>query len=81
MDKDWCSAPGDTILDLLKDLKLGKTEFAKKINQDIEFVNDLIAGKILIDLGLAKNLEIIFGISYSFWMKRERNYRECLKSL
>lgn len=71
----WVSAPGQTINDILVEKGITKTEFAYKIDQNTEYVENLIAGKEEITLHTAKQLHSVLGSSISFWINRENLYR------
>src|SRR5262245_40314210 len=72
---DWVSAPGDTIIDILQERRLSKKQFAEKMGQPIDAVDDLLAGRLAITIGLARRLEAVLGGSVKFWMTRDFHYR------
>jgi plasmid maintenance system antidote protein VapI len=72
---DWVSPPGETIADILKERELSEVEFAHKIHRPIGEVNALIAGRMAITLGVARQLEQVLGASVEFWMARDYQYR------
>ena len=69
------SPPGDTISDWLKERKMSHAEFAEKMRMP---VMDLLMGITPIDNLIADKLEAVTGFGYSFWLNRERHYREGL---
>ena len=74
----WASAPGDTIRDLLEETGLSQSEFAAKIGEAQEFVEQLISGAILVTEEIARQLESAFGMPATFWLRREAAYRASL---
>ena len=75
---NWCSAPGDTIYDILKYRYIDLEDFSKSINLSLIEVYQLIDGDYKIDLELAITLGNYFNTSPYFWINRERIYRERL---
>lgn len=73
---NWASAPGDTIVDILRERKLSKSEFARRIEYEIEDVMDLLQGRTAITLATARRLEQVLGGSVEFWMARDFQYRQ-----
>ena len=76
---DWCSAPGDTIIDILHDRGISIHDFANGIHLDLDKTNELLIGDYEIDDTLAFTLGQYFGNSGQFWINREKRYREGLK--
>lgn len=72
---NWASAPGETIHDILID------KFADDLGKSVDFVERLLIGEEPIDAQLANKLEICFGITSKFWLRREEQYRKSLKRL
>jgi plasmid maintenance system antidote protein VapI len=73
---NWASAPGETIADILRERNLSIDEFADRVGQSREQVNDLLRGRLPITLGLARQLEKVIGGSVEFWMARDFQYHE-----
>jgi HTH-type transcriptional regulator / antitoxin HigA len=78
---NWASSPSSTILSILKEKNITVEVFAKNINSDIVFVNNLLYGQITINNDLAKKLEKNLGATVNFWLKRESQYRESIQRL
>ena len=76
---NWCSAPGDTIKDILEERGTPVFEFARGIHLPLDKTELLLAGDYEIDVWLAGTLSAYFGNSMQFWINRERIYREGLK--
>ncbi len=73
---DWISAPGDTIADILGERNLSRDEFAQQMGHTPEYVIDLLQGREMITIEIARKLEVVLGASAAFWMIRESQYRE-----
>ena len=69
------SAPGDTIIELLKDRSITINDLSIQIKQTEDFVNKLIIGEKIITQKIALQLEEIFGVPALFWINREIDYR------
>lgn len=77
----WASPPGDTIADVLSARRWSHTEFAARIGESIDVVEDLIAGRLPITIGLASRLQEVIGASVAFWLTRDLQYREDVERL
>jgi HTH-type transcriptional regulator/antitoxin HigA len=75
---DWASPPGNTIRDVLQARRLSVAEFARRMEQPAERVNDLLRGDLAITMSVARRLEKVVGASAEFWMAREGRFREGL---
>lgn len=73
---NWASPPGYTMVDLLEERSLSLSEFADSIGYSADFVNELANGNSAITTEIAHRLERVLGVSASFWMNRESQYRE-----
>ncbi|MDY0040631.1 MAG: ImmA/IrrE family metallo-endopeptidase [Desulforhabdus sp.] len=73
---NWISPPGDTVADILGEKKLLLTEFAAQIGYSVDYTNGLIRGMLPITSKVAQQLELVLGVSATFWTNRERQYRE-----
>ena len=73
---DWVSAPGDTILDILKERGLSVAEFAQQIGHSVDQATELLQGRTTITIAIARSLERLFGASVAFWMSRDFQYRQ-----
>jgi len=72
---NWASPPGDTIADILHEKKLSVTEFASRINQPVQVVNDLLQGRATITIRLSRALSGVLGGTPAFWVTRDSQYR------
>lgn len=77
----WASPPGDTVADILKERNLSQVEFAGKIGYTVDHTNDLLQGNLPITGEIAQRLERVLGVSATFWMNRESQYREDISRL
>jgi len=75
------SAPGATIADLLEEKNITQGEFAYIMELPLDKIENLINGKEDITNEIANKLEDTLGVSFTFWMNRERRYREYINSL
>src|SRR5579859_2375733 len=75
------SAPGETLLETLETRGVPQTELAKQMGIPVRLVNEIVQGKAAITPEIASQLERIFEVSASFWLRRERSYRESLARL
>lgn len=73
---DWCSAPGDTMTDILEERDLSLVEFAERMGHTPKHARDLLDGRATITMEIADRLEGILGASIAFWINRESQYRE-----
>ena len=72
----WSSAPGDTMLDILRQRNLSTTAFANTMGLTIEEIHNLIEGRATITITIARQLADVLGSSVSFWMSRDFQYRQ-----
>lgn len=72
---DWVSPPGHTIISLLEQNELTLEDFAERIGRTRRIAQNLLDGKHVIDVELARRLSEILGASEKFWMAREHDYR------
>ena len=75
------STPGATIEDLLEEKNITQVEFSHIMGWSLDKVQDLINGKEDITNEIANKLEDTLGVSFTFWMNREKRYREYINSL
>jgi len=73
---NWTSAPGDTIIDILRERNLSETELAQLMGNTPDGVKDLLQGRATITIAIARQLEQILGASVEFWMSRDFQYRQ-----
>jgi plasmid maintenance system antidote protein VapI len=53
---NWTSPPGDTIADVLNEKKLSLAAFSKRIGCSIDDAKDLVAGRMVMSVSLARKL-------------------------
>jgi HTH-type transcriptional regulator/antitoxin HigA len=78
---NWASAPGDTILDILSERDITVVEFANRVEESLENIEDLLQGRATITLGVARKLEGVLGASVEFWISRDFQYRQSVDRL
>jgi plasmid maintenance system antidote protein VapI len=78
---NWTSPPGDTIADVLDEKKLSLAAFSKRIGCSIDDAKDLVAGRMVMSVGLARKLHAELGATVEFWMSRDFHYRESVARL
>ncbi len=78
---NWTSPPGDTIADVLEEKKLSLAAFSKRIGCSIDEAKDLLAGRLVMSVGLARKLHAELGATVEFWMSRDFHYRESVARL
>ena len=76
---DWVSPPGDTIMDILEEIKSTTEILAAALGLSPKETTSLIIGDSPITQDIANELAKFLGSTPDFWMKREENYRENLK--
>lgn len=72
------SPPGDTLLETIEAIGMSQVELALRMGRPLKTINEIIKGKAAITPETALQLEKVLGISASFWINRERQYRESL---
>lgn len=72
------SPPGDTLLETIEAIGMSQAELALRTGRPIKTINEIIKGKAAITPETALQFEKVLGISASFWINRERQYRESL---
>ena len=75
---DSVSIPGSTIKDLMDEAGITQKELAVKMQVSIRTLSDIIKGKSPITQEIALLLEKILNTPASFWLSREKQYREFL---
>lgn len=78
---DWAVPPGLTISRIMSRRGLSLEELANDIDLSERNTEGLLAGHVAIDVDLAERLSSTLGSSSSFWIKRERQYREDVERL
>ena len=77
-EPNYFSPPGETLAETIEALGMTQADLALRLDVTPKHVNQLMAGKAPITSETALRLEHITGVPASFWMNRERNYREAL---
>src|SRR3990172_6878563 len=80
-EPDWVSAPGETIRDMLRERRITEQQLAEKLGGPRSRVTGLIEGREAITANLARKLEFALGGSATFWLAREKRYRDGLQFL
>jgi len=79
--KELLSPPGDTIQETLDEIGMSQQELAERMGRHKKTINEIIKGLAPITAQTAIQLERVLGIDASFWMERERHYREELERI
>jgi len=75
---DMVTPPGETLQDVLEGLGMTQAELAKRIGKTPKAISEIIKRGTEITPATAVDLEMALGIPASFWISRERRYRENL---
>src|SRR5947209_19390523 len=78
---DYTVSPGETLLETLETIGMSQAELARRIGCSVNLVNEIIQGKAVVTPETALQLEQELYIPASFWLNRERHYREFLACL
>jgi HTH-type transcriptional regulator/antitoxin HigA len=78
---DWVPSPGEILQSILDARRLSRLDLAISLDRPVEFVDDLISGKISIGVRLVFHLADVVGMSPAFWLRREDCYRSQLRRL
>ncbi len=76
LTKALISPPGDTLKEHLDFIGMKPGDLAEHINVTNETIHDLICGREQISDDIATKLENVLHIPSSFWLKREKEYRQ-----
>jgi len=76
LKKSLISPPGDTLREHLDFIGMKPDELAERMNLPREKVHGLMCGKEPIHAGIAAGLENVLDIPSSFWLNREKEYRQ-----
>lgn len=74
--KQLLSPPGETILETIENLRISQSELGERLGKSKAKTSDLINGKTSITNETARKLEMVLGISASFWLNLEKEYQE-----
>jgi HTH-type transcriptional regulator/antitoxin HigA len=78
---NWASAPGETIQAIISARGFSKAMLGNSLAiQDTE-LNNLLIGQLQISSDLAKRLANVLGSTPRFWLERDKQYHESLKTL
>ena len=72
---DIAIPPGKILLDSIKALSISLDELARRMDQPIQAINEIIKGKKEITAGTAAQLEDVLGTPAHIWLNLERGYR------
>lgn len=75
---DLVSPPGSTLNDIIKSMDMSQAELAQRTGRPKKTINEIIKGKSAITPDTALQLEKVLKMPASFWINREKNYREHL---
>jgi len=78
---NWASCPGSTIIDILAEKSISLIEFEAQMGIPKADLEGIIKGYRIIDEVIATRLQKALGATSSFWINRENQYREVLKSI
>lgn len=79
--KSLLSPPGDTIQEHIDFIGMSQAELAERMGRPKEKINDVIKGREPISTATAFQLEKVLDIPASFWINREKTYRQELYEL
>ena len=72
------SPPGETLQETIEYHGMTQGQLAERMGRPKKTINEIIKGKAAITEDTAIQLERVLGVPASFWMNRERHYREAL---
>jgi len=75
---DFVSPPGETLAEILEERNMSQSELAQRMGRPKKTINDIIKGKAEITTDTALQIELVLKTPASFWIERERFYREYL---
>ena len=73
--------PGYTIREQLECKKMSQKEFSARMDMSEKHISKLINGEVILTTDMAMRLEVVLGISASFWNNLEFIYREKLNKI
>lgn len=79
--KEFLSPPGDSIKEILHQKKWTQKDLARRIDSSEKHISELISAQCALSEDMADKLSTVLGGSQSFWINRERNYRDRLRAL
>jgi HTH-type transcriptional regulator / antitoxin HigA len=78
---DSVSSPGETLLETIETIGMSQAELARRMGCSVKLVNEIVQGKAVVTPETAQQLGQVLHIPVSFWLNRERRYRESLACL
>jgi len=75
---DFISPPGETLAEILEERNMSQSELAQRMGRPKKTINEIIKGKAEITIDTALQIQLVLGTPASFWIERERLYREYL---
>lgn len=79
--KSLLSPPGDTLQEHIDFIGMSQSELAERMGRPKEKINDIVKGREPITTATAFQLEKVLDIPASFWLNREKTYRQELYEL
>lgn len=73
---EYISPPGEMLEELLEEREMTQAELARRTGRPTKTINEIVKGKTAITPETALQLERVFGVPASFWMKWEQAYQE-----
>lgn len=68
--------PGYYVQDIIDDMEITQSEFAKRLNTTDKTLSQLLAGKISLSVDLANKLSQMTGTSVAMWLNLQAQYDE-----
>jgi addiction module HigA family antidote len=75
---DFISPPGETLAEILEEKNMSQSELAQRMGRPKKTINEIIKGKAEITINTSLQIQLVLGTPASFWIERERLYRESL---
>jgi addiction module HigA family antidote len=75
---DFVSPPGETLAEILEEKNMSQSELAQRMGRPKKTINEIIKGKAKITIDTSLQIQLVLGTPASFWIGRERLYRESL---
>jgi addiction module HigA family antidote len=75
---DFVSPPGETLAEILEERNMSQSELAQRMGRPKKTINEIIKGKAKITIDTSLQIQLALGTPASFWIERERLYRESL---
>ena len=73
---NWTSAPGETIVDILRERDISRESLASLMSLSLVETNELLQGRSTVTVAIARRLTGVLGASVEFWMSRDYQYRQ-----